>query len=75
MYEKCVNFVLSTIKYQQKDLITRNIHVRYQSSRTHYSNVINKIKVLKKKARFHGQGHNKKNLGFHAKVLFLEILV
>ena len=36
------------IKYLQKDLITRNIHVKYQSSSTHYSKVISKIKVFKK---------------------------
>ena len=36
------------IKYQQKDLITRNIHVKYQSSGTHYSNVLNtRLKYLK----------------------------
>ena len=36
------------IKYQQKDLVTRNIHAKYQSSNTCYSNVINKVKVFKK---------------------------
>ena len=34
------------VKYQQKDLITSDIHVKYQS--THSSKVISKIKVLKK---------------------------
>ena len=34
-------------KNQQKDLITRNIHVKYQSSSTHYSNVISKVKYSK----------------------------
>ena len=29
--------------YQQKDLITRDIHVKYQSFSTHYSNVIRKF--------------------------------
>ena len=32
------------VKYQQKDLITRDIHVKYQSSTTYYSKVISKIK-------------------------------
>ena len=32
---------------QQKDFITLNTHVNYQSSSTHNSNVINKIKVKK----------------------------
>ena len=31
------------IKYLQKDLISRDIHVKYQSSGTHYSKVISKI--------------------------------
>ena len=35
-------------KYKQKDLITRDIHVEYQSSSTHYSKVIGKIKVFEK---------------------------
>ena len=32
------------IKYLQKDLITRDIYVKYQSSSTLYSKVISKIK-------------------------------
>ena len=36
------------VKNQQKDLITRNIHVKYQSSRTHCSKGIYKVKVFKK---------------------------
>ena len=35
------------IKYLQKDLITRVINVKYQSSSTDYSKVISKVKVLK----------------------------
>ena len=34
-------------KYLQKDLIKRDIHVKYQSSSNHYSNVIHKVKVFK----------------------------
>ena len=36
------------IKYLQKDIIKRDIHVKYQSSSTHYSKVIRKVKVFKK---------------------------
>ena len=36
------------IEYRQKDLITRDIHVKYQSSSTNYSKVIRKVKVFKK---------------------------
>ena len=35
------------VKYQQKDFITGNTHVYYQSSSTHYSYVINEVKVFK----------------------------
>ena len=34
------------MKYLQKDLITRDIHVKYQSSSTHYSKINSKIKVF-----------------------------
>ena len=37
------------IKYQQKDLITRNIHVYFQSSSTQYSNVLTRLKHSKSK--------------------------
>ena len=51
-----VNFFLNWSKLKikrlstglQKDLITRDIHVKYHSSNTHYSKVISKVKVLKK---------------------------
>ena len=36
------------IKYLQKDLIKKDIHVKYQSSSNHYSNDIRKVKVFKK---------------------------
>ena len=38
------------IKYLQKDLIKRDIHVKYQSSSTHYSKVIRKLKFLKNRS-------------------------
>ena len=34
-------------KYLQKDPITRDIHVKYQSSSTHLSKVFSNIKVFK----------------------------
>ena len=40
---KCQN-----IKYQWKDVIIRNIHLKYQNSSTHCSKVFTKFKVLKK---------------------------
>ena len=53
-YEQCYFFSKlvkcqgQKIKYVQKDLIKKNIHVKYQSSSTQNSKVISKIKVLKK---------------------------
>ena len=47
------NVKVKSIKYLQKDLITRDIHVKYQNSSTHYSKVIRKIKF--KKNRSHSQ--------------------
>ena len=53
-YEQCQFFFKlfkcqgQKIKYLQKDLIKRDIHVKYLSSSTHYSKVIRKVKVLKK---------------------------
>ena len=49
--------------------------MKYQSSGTHYSNVINKVKVFKKQARLQGHGYKVKNVGFHWKFLLLEILM
>ena len=46
------------VNYQQKDLITSNRHVKYQSSSTYYSNFINEVKVFKTLARLKDQGHN-----------------
>ena len=47
-FKKLVKCQGQNIKYQQKDLITRNIHVKYQSSSTYYSNVFNKVKGFTK---------------------------
>ena len=44
LFAKCQG---QKIKYLQKDL-TRDIHVKYQSSSAHYSKVNSMIKVLKK---------------------------
>ena len=43
--------------------ITRNTHVKYQSSSTHCSKVIRKVKVFKKQVKLKGQGHMVKNNG------------
>ena len=46
-YDKCHFFIGQKVMYKQKDLtfVTRNIHVKYQSSTSHYSKVISKVKV------------------------------
>ena len=63
------------IEYLQKDLIKRDIHVKYQRSSTHYSKVIRKVKVKKKKVILSGQGHKVKNNGTNKKVLSQGILI
>ena len=65
----------SKIKYLQKDLITRDTHVKNQSSSTHYSKVISKIKVFKKYVNLSGQGHKVKHNETYGKVLSQGILM
>ena len=51
----------------QKGLITRNIHVKYESTSTHSSNVISKVKVFKKWVKLpRSRSQGKKN-GTHGK--------
>ena len=49
----------------------KNTHVNYQSSNTHYSKVIIKVKVSKKQVKLQ-QGYKVKNVGTHKKVLSLD---
>ena len=56
------------VKYQHKDLITRNIHVKYQSSSTYCSKVISKVKNFERQVKLQGQGHKVKNFCTHGKV-------
>ena len=64
------------VKYQQKDLITGNIHVKYKSSSTRCSKVISKVKVFPKIwIKLQGQGHRFKNNGIHGKVLLQGIFM
>ena len=49
--------------------------MKYQSSSTHNSKVISKVKVFKKWAKLQGQGHRVKNNGIHGKVLSQGILM
>ena len=58
------------VKYLQKDLITRDIHVKYQSSSTHCSKVISKVKDFKKWVKLLGQSHRVKNNGTNWHSLF-----
>ena len=57
------------VKYQQKDLITGNIHEKYQSPSTLCLKVISKVNVFKKWVKLQGQGYRVKNNGTHGKVL------
>ena len=56
-YVKCQG---QKIKYLQKDLITWDIQVKYQSSCNHYSKIFSNIKVFKKKVKLSGQSHRVK---------------
>ena len=49
--------------------------MKYQSSSTHYSNVIIKVRVFKKRVKLQGQGHRVKNNGTPGKVLSHGILM
>ena len=65
---KALIFILKLMK-PRKGLITRNTHVKYQSSNPHYSKVISKVKVFKKWVKLQGKGHRVKNSGTNGKVL------
>ena len=52
------------VKYQQKDLIIKDINVKHQSSSTNYSIVIRIITVFK---MVKNQGHWLKNVGINGK--------
>ena len=70
LFIKCVKCQGYKVKYQQKysTIITRNILVKYQSSRTHL-NIIYRVKVFKKLARLYGQGLQVKNVCNHSELL------
>ena len=53
----------------------KDIHVKYQTSRTHCSKVISKVKVFKKWVKLHSQGHRVNNNGTHRKVSSQGILM
>ena len=54
--------------YPLKGLITRDTHVKYQSSSSYCSKVIRKFKVFKKLVKLKGQGHRVKNNATYGKV-------
>ena len=72
-----VNFfsIGHNFKNLQKDLITRDICVKYQSSTTQYSKVISKVNVLKKYVKLSDQGHKVKNNRTQGKVFSQGILM
>ena len=58
-----------------KGLITKNTRVKYQSSSTHCSKVISKVKVFKTLVKLQGQGPRVNNNGTHGKVLSQGIIM
>ena len=65
---KALILILKLMK-RRKGLITGNIQMKYQSSSTHGSDVISKVKIFKKWVEQQGQGHRVKNNGIHGRVL------
>ena len=48
--------------YPRKGLITRNTHVKYQSSSTHCSKVISKVKVSETRTELQNERQDKNNM-------------
>ena len=65
LYQPLVKCQGQKFKNLQKDLIKRDIHVKYQSYSTQCSKVISKVKVFQKWVKLQGQGHRVKNNGTH----------
>ena len=73
--KKLVNCQGQKVKYQQKVIITGNTHVNYHSSSIYYSNVVNKVKVFKRRPDSKVKVTRLKNVGFDGLDLLLEILM
>jgi hypothetical protein len=55
--------------YQQKGLVLRNTHMKYESPIICHSKDMANVKVFKKWVKLKGQGHKVKNFGTNRKVL------
>ena len=54
--------------YGWKGLLTRNVHVKYDSPTSYESKVMVKVKVFRYKVKGYGQGHQVKKFGMDRKV-------
>jgi hypothetical protein len=55
--------------YPQEDLVSRNIHVKYQSPSTYHSKDIDKVRFFCMSVKHRGQGHKVKPISTQGKVL------
>jgi hypothetical protein len=53
--------------YEMKGLARRNTHVKYESSTTHQSKVMTKVKVFEKKVKLQGQRSEDLGHGIYGK--------
>jgi hypothetical protein len=55
------------LRFQYKGLVTRNMHMKYESPITYHSKDMAKVKVFKKWVKLQGQGHKVKHYGTNRK--------
>jgi hypothetical protein len=64
-----VKVTRSKIWYQEKGLVTRNTHMKYESPITCHSEDMANVNVFEKWVKLQGQGHKVKNFGIMRKIL------
>ena len=55
--------------YPMKGLVTKNMHVKYQSFSTQVLKLLARLQFKKKRVKLKGQGNKVKSVGTHRKVL------
>jgi hypothetical protein len=56
------------LRLHHKDLVTSNMHIKYESPITYHSKDMANVKVFKKWVKIQGLGHEVKNFGTNRKV-------
>jgi hypothetical protein len=57
------------LRLKYKGLVTRNMHMKYESPITYHSKYMAKVKVFEKCVKLQNQGHKVKTFGTNRKVL------